>query len=604
MKNNWEEKKLADVCEIKPQKKEAREKLKDDDLVTFLPMEDLGIMAKDFVASKERPLREVSGSYTYFAENDVLLAKITPCFENGKIGIARNLTNGIGFGSSEYIVFRTNDEIIPDYLYYFLSREQFREEGKKAMTGAVGHKRVSKDFIDNYLLPFPKSLTEQQRIVAILDEAFAAIAQAKENAEKNLQNAREIFDSYLQSIFANPGDDWEVKTLNQISENLDSKRIPITKSVRSSGSIPYYGASGIVDYVADYIFDDDLLLVSEDGANLLARTYPIAFSISGKTWVNNHAHVLRFEKIESQIFVELYLNSIKLDDYVSGMAQPKLNQAMLNKIPIPYPSIEEQKMIVGKLSAISVETKKLENIYRQKINDLDELKKSILQKAFSGELTAKRQVSNVIDFPVRIPNISATDLQAGIVALAFERHQQKGNVLTFGHVKAEKIVHLAQEVLNIELEREPVKDAAGPNDFPRLIKVESRAEKAGFFKTVKQGYGYTYIQGNQFDNLIEKTKTALNDKADELTNLIDLLVPMDTQQAELVATVYAAWNNLLIDNQTINDEAIVSEARENWHEAKLNIPRDRFFERLNWMKENNIIPKGKGKKVLARSAKV
>ena len=115
---------------------------------------------------------------------------------------------------------------------------------------------------------------------------------------------------------------WEEKTLNQISVNLDSKRIPITKNIRTNGNIPYYGASGIVDYVEDYLFNDDLLLVSEDGANLLARTYPIAFSVSGKTWVNNHAHVLKFKNSTTQKFVELYLNSIKLDDFVSGMAQP------------------------------------------------------------------------------------------------------------------------------------------------------------------------------------------------------------------------------------------------------------------------------------------
>jgi len=219
-----------------------------------------------------------------------------------------------------------------------------------------------------------------------VDKAFAAISKAKENAEKNLRNARELFESYLQGVFANQGDGWEEKTLNQISENLDSKRVPITKNVRSSGSYPYYGASGIVDYVDEYIFDGDLLLVSEDGANLLARTYPIAFSIRGKTWVNNHAHVLRFENIASQRFVELYLNSIKLDDYVSGMAQPKLNQKMLNSIIIPFPELKIQRQIVAKLDALSAETNKVEAIYRQKLADLEELKKSILQKAFNGEL--------------------------------------------------------------------------------------------------------------------------------------------------------------------------------------------------------------------------
>ena len=95
-------------------------------------------------------------------------------------------------------------------------------------------------------------------------------------------------------------EDWETKPLSDVCENLDSKRKPITKSKRVAGSISYYGASGVVDHVKDFLFDEDLLLISEDGANLLARTYPIAFSASGKTWVNNHAHVLRFKNFTTQ----------------------------------------------------------------------------------------------------------------------------------------------------------------------------------------------------------------------------------------------------------------------------------------------------------------
>ncbi len=142
---------------------------------------------------------------------------------------------------------------------------------------------------------------------------------------------------------------WQTKTLDQISTNLDSRRVPITKGVRTSGEYPYYGASGIVDYVADYIFDEDTLLISEDGANLLARSTPIAFPASGKYWVNNHAHILKFENPTTQRFVELYLESIPLDDYITGAAQPKLNQTALNSIPIPIPPLAEQQRIVGVL---------------------------------------------------------------------------------------------------------------------------------------------------------------------------------------------------------------------------------------------------------------
>ncbi len=238
-------------------------------------------------------------------------------------------------------------------------------------------------------IPVP-TVPEQKRIVAILDQAFAAIDKARANAEQNLKNAKELFESYLNEVFENRL--WERRTLNQISENLDSKRVPITKSKRKNGKIPYYGASGIVDYVSDFIFNEDLLCISEDGANLLARTYPIAFSISGKTWVNNHAHVLKFENAVTQKFIEFYINSIRIDDYVSGMAQPKLNQAMLNKISVPYPTIDEQESLVIQIESLQNKKQKIEAIYQKKIDDLDELKKSILQKAFSGELKTTKAV--------------------------------------------------------------------------------------------------------------------------------------------------------------------------------------------------------------------
>ena len=136
------------------------------------------------------------------------------------------------------------------------------------------------------------------------------------------------------------------KALGNISENLDFMRKPITSGLREKGNIPYYGASGIVDYVKDYIFEGDYLLVSEDGANLLARNTPIAFSISGKNWVNNHAHVLKFNTYTERRFVEFYLNNIDLTPYISGAAQPKLNKNNLSNIKIPTPPFEEQQRIV------------------------------------------------------------------------------------------------------------------------------------------------------------------------------------------------------------------------------------------------------------------
>jgi type I restriction enzyme S subunit len=270
--------------------------------------------------------------------------------------------------------------------YAFHGLRYITAEIEQSVNGAVGLVHITKEKLNEFTLPVPP-LAEQQRIVGLLDEAFEGIATAKANAEKNLQNARALFESHLQSVFTQRGPRWVVTTLDKISTNLDSKRVPITKNVRSSGEYPYYGASGIVDYVAEYIFDGDTLLVSEDGANLLARSTPIAFSVSGKYWVNNHAHILKFENMATQRFVEFYLESIKLDEYITGAAQPKLNQKALNSIPIPIPkSVETQAKIVESVESLQEETQRLARLYEQKLAALEALKKSLLHQAFTGLL--------------------------------------------------------------------------------------------------------------------------------------------------------------------------------------------------------------------------
>jgi len=255
---------------------------------------------------------------------------------------------------------------------------------RRAITGAA-QPQITRQSLSPIKFKYP-SLPTQQKIVAKLDAIFAEIDAATAAAEVNAKNAEALFKSYLNEIFKSGNNDWEIKKLNEISINLDSKRVPVTKDLRKSGDVPYYGASGIVDYVSEYLFEEDILLVSEDGANLLDRNYPIAFSVSGKSWVNNHAHVLKFESMTSQKFVEFYLNSISLKPYVSGMAQPKLNQGMLNKIPIPFPNIKIQKDFVNDFETMKENRTILLNSYIKKNSELALLKQAFLQQAFSGEL--------------------------------------------------------------------------------------------------------------------------------------------------------------------------------------------------------------------------
>lgn len=237
---------------------------------------------------------------------------------------------------------RPSEIVLTRWLFHFLDTDTFESDAMKNSTGG-GQKNMSTVWLSKYKIPVPP-LEVQKEIVNILDK-FTEL-EAELSAE--LDARRKQYEYYRNQLltFDKSGSDVKWLTLDKIATNLDSKRKPVTRGARTSGEIPYYGASGIVDYVQDYIFDGDYLLVSEDGANLLARSTPIAFSISGKTWVNNHAHVLEFNEYATRRLVEIYLNSIDLRPYVTGGAQPKLNKANLNKITIPIPSLEDQKRIV------------------------------------------------------------------------------------------------------------------------------------------------------------------------------------------------------------------------------------------------------------------
>lgn len=240
---------------------------------------------------------------------------------------------------NEMWAYSSSNPVTTKFLYYVLKNniEKFRE----AASGMGSLPQISLSVTDNFLVPIPP-LEIQQEIVRILDQFTQLTAEL--TAEFT---ARKKQFSFYQTVLFQQAQNATVKYLDEISENCDNLRKPVTSGNRTKGNYPYYGASGIVDYVDSYIFDGDYLLVSEDGANLLARSTPIAFSITGKNWVNNHAHVLHFEEYATRRYVEFYLNAMDLSPYVTGGAQPKLNQKNLNRIPISLPSLPEQRRIVA-----------------------------------------------------------------------------------------------------------------------------------------------------------------------------------------------------------------------------------------------------------------
>ena len=377
MKKGWQTKTLAEVCQIKPPKSEARDKVSASSLVSFLPMEDMGIDVKSVQATQTKPLSAVVGSYTYFADGDVLLAKITPCFENGKLGIADGLKNGIGFGSSEYFVFRPDPTVSKEWLYYFLSRETFRLEGAARMSGAVGHKRVSKEFIEEYPIPVPP-LAEQQRIVGLLDEAFEGLATAKANAEKNLQNARALFESHLHVEHA------EKAVLGDLV-NIKTGKLDANAAVEG-GKFPFFTCSRDIFAIDTFAFDCEAILLAGNNAvgDFNVKHYNGKFNAYQRTYVitvNEKKRVLyRF------LYFQMLKSLKKFKAQSVGAGTKFLKLGMIKELEIELPSLDEQQRIVSTMDAVREETQRLARLYERKHAALDSLKKSLLHQAFTGEL--------------------------------------------------------------------------------------------------------------------------------------------------------------------------------------------------------------------------
>jgi type I restriction enzyme, S subunit len=260
--------------------------------------------------------------------------------------------------------------------------------------------------VRDFLIPVPP-IHEQKRIVAILDEAFEGIDRAIANTEKNLTNTRELFESYLNEIFTKKGDGWEEKTLREVSSEFGrgkSKHRPRNDPKLYGGSYPFIQTGDVRN--CNHFITQNSQFYSEIGlaqsklwpkgticitiAANIAETGILGFDAC---FPDSIIGIVVDDKITSNNFVEYLLQSVKarIKAKGQGSAQDNINLATFENERFPFPSLEQQKNLVSKLNKLSSETQHLESIYRQKIAALNELKQSILQKAFTGELTADHQ---------------------------------------------------------------------------------------------------------------------------------------------------------------------------------------------------------------------
>ena len=243
-------------------------------------------------------------------------------------------------------------------------------------------------------------LVEQRPEEGTAEELFARIQEEKQRLikEGKIKKEKGKYGEFKEEeiLFDIPAT-WKWVRFGSIMINRDSERIPLSVAERSKleKTFDYYGASGIIDKVDKYLFDKTLLLIGEDGANLLARSTPIAFLAKGKYWVNNHAHVLdSVEDTLSLEYIMYFVNAISLAKYVTGTAQPKMNQEKMNSIPVPLPPLAEQTRIVAKIEELLPYIDRYEQAWSklEQFNSRfpEDMKKSLLQYAIQGKLVEQR----------------------------------------------------------------------------------------------------------------------------------------------------------------------------------------------------------------------
>ena len=348
----------------------------------------------EFLDEKRKPLeagKRVAGKYPYYGasgiidyvEDYIFDEELILLSEDGANILDRNyrvcfLAKGKYWVNNHAHVMKAKK----GNLNYFICEELETFDYRKYNSGGAQPK-LNQASCRSIVVKIP-SLPEQQKIADFLStidtiiEKQRAMVSAWEERKKGVM--QKLFSQEVRFKADDGSDfpDWEEKRLEDVVEFLDEKRKPLEAGKRVAGKYPYYGASGIIDYVEDYIFDEELILLSEDGANILDRNYRVCFLAKGKYWVNNHAHVMKAKKGNLNYFICEELETFDYRKYNSGGAQPKLNQASCRSIVVKIPSLPEQQKIADCLSALDAVIEK----QKETLEKWQELKKGLLQQMF------------------------------------------------------------------------------------------------------------------------------------------------------------------------------------------------------------------------------
>lgn len=384
-------KKLGEVCIINPKKSELG-KFNSELKVSFVPMNELIEDRQNFNSNIIKPLNEVYKGYTYFQSNDVVLAKVTPCFENGKLGIATNLENNIGFGSSEFHILRPKEIVLAKWIYYSLKTGSFIHLAKLSMTGAGGLKRVPTKFIQNWSI-FVPSLKEQQKIVDKLDSVFEKIDKSILLLEENLKHSKALMGSILDEEFGDLELSYHKKPLSEIVTVINGRAYKQIEML-NSGKYPILRVGNFFSNRGWYYSDMELPenKYCEEGDLL----YAWSASFGPKIWDGEksiyHYHIWKLVPTSDNISKKFMYYLLERDtDKIKeeggrGVGMIHITKGDIEKRMMVLPPLEVQEAVVSRIEKLYDLHEQLTKELKLKLNNMKALKSSLLDQAFKGEL--------------------------------------------------------------------------------------------------------------------------------------------------------------------------------------------------------------------------
>ena len=627
------------------------------DLPEFLTYLDTGSVTKNRVYSNQRintRLEKIPSRAKRKVDNHTIIySTVRPIQEHHAIlcNISENTVVSTGFTTIDVNCKIAN----PFFVYYYLTQEWITKRLQQiASNNASSYPSIRPEHIGQIEIVLP-SFEIQNKIVSILNKVDDAMRLNKLNNILLEKLAKLIYDYwfvqfdfpdanekpykssggkmvYNEELKREIPEGWDVKTLLDIAkftnglacqkfkpkENEDAYRVI---KIREMGS----GFTDNSEFVSVNI-PEKIVINNGDVLFSWSATLDVKIWTGGKGALNQHIFKVTSKKYpRSYYYFELlnYLEHFKMQAELRKTTMGHITQDHLKQSRITIPPIELIKRLDKIINPILEKQVKLD----EENQKLSELRDWLLPMLMNGQVRVG-EINDDIEIKDEAELHIAAELQenynlfidpyeqkrkanaarkkapkqAQIIAMAIQSHAQVNKNLY--RTKGEKIVEIIEKHINQDFGREPMKLAAGPASFEHLVHiVEPLAKKMKWFYVKEKEeavniISHKYIKDANFNGLLKRAHLEFEQDQNEIDRILKLFTAIKTtKEAEIYATVYSAWNNLIIRKREITREAIVSEARENWHESKLKIKRPEFFKGIDWLKDNNLIPQGNGKEV-------